>query len=189
MAPIITVTIQPPVDPDVPTLTYYMQLASELMNVFDQLNTLIPKMDESESVDGKVFRSNLNVPDAFCVTTITAVEQLPELGAGTRFTTEKNRNRLQFVEAFRPVIQKGLATLKRVERAVRAAKSLVATDALVVYRVAKSYASDRKSPLVEAHVASMKRDLNRKTTTKAERDERKAAKLELVIEQAIADRQ
>ena len=188
MAPVITLTIQPPVDPDVPTPTYYQQLAAELMNVFEQLNALIPKLEESEGVDGKVFRANLGVPEQFCLTAITAVEQLPELAGGRTFETEKNRNRLQFVEAFRPVFQKGFATLKRVERAVRAAKSMVATESLQVYRVAKGYASDNKSPLIESFAAALKRDLGRKTTPKAEREARKAKKLDDLVEKKIAQR-
>ena len=186
--PIITVTIQPPVDPEVPTLTYYQQLAAEIMAVFEQLNALIPKIEEFEAVDGKAYRTNLGVPDAFCVTAISAVEQLPELDGAKTFPTEHHRNRLQFVEAFRPVVQKGMATMKRAERALRAAKSLVATDCLKVYRVVKSYASDRKNSLAEAHAAALKHDLNKKSMTKAEREERKTAKLNEEVEQKVAER-
>jgi hypothetical protein len=52
-------------------------------------------------------------------------------------------------------------------------------DALEIYAVARVKAKKSGNPTV----AAMKRDLAKKSLTKAERDERKAAKLEELVEQ------
>jgi hypothetical protein len=189
MAQSITITTQPPVDPQVSTPTYYQQLATEFMAAFEQMSAIIPKLEEAEAANIKMFRANLGVPDAFCNTAINAVEQLPELEAARRLHAEKSRNRLQLLEAFRPLGATAAGFSKRLDRVLMAAKSGLATDSLQIYRIAKSVASDKRSPIVEAHVAAMKRDLARKTLTKAERDERNAAKLKAAVEAELTRRE
>jgi hypothetical protein len=183
---VITVTTQPPVDPDTPTQTYYQQLVGEFMVAFDQMLVIIPKLEAAAAASAKSVRANLGVPDAFCATAITAVEQLPELAAVKTAHAEQWRNRLQFLEAFRPLDDKVTSFGRLLKHALRAVKSSLATELLQMYRIAQGHASDGRSPAVEAHVAAMKRDLARKSATKAERDARKAQKLAEAVEKAIA---
>jgi hypothetical protein len=189
MAQAITITTQVPVDPEVSTPTYYQQLATEFMTAFEQMSAIIPKLEEAEATNVKVFRANLGVPDAFCNTAINAVEQLPELEAARKLHAEKSRNRLQLLEAFRPLGATAAGFSKRLDRVLMAAKSGLATDSLQIYRIAKSVASDKRSPIVEAHVAAMKRDLARPTVSKADREERKVAKLKKAVEDELTRRQ
>jgi hypothetical protein len=186
---VITVTTQPTVDPQTPTLTHYQELAAELMSVFDQLAVIIPKLEEAEaSATLSVARSRQNVPDAFCATAINAVEQVPEVGGAKKLNTELSRNRLQFLEAFRPVDDKLAAFSRRMRHALRTTKSLLAADTLHAYRIFKSHASDNKSPLVQAHADAMKRDLGRRGSTKAEREARDAERLQKAVEAELLAR-
>lgn len=80
----ITLTTDPPVDPQTPTLTHYQQLSAEIQAAVDTITTLLPKLEESLIDDVRQARRNLNVPDAFCYTAVNAVEQLPELNAANK---------------------------------------------------------------------------------------------------------
>jgi hypothetical protein len=186
---IITIVTQSNIDPQTPTTTHYQQLAAELMSVFDQLAVLIPKLAEAEaSATTRIARSRQNVPDAFCATAIDAVEQVPEVDGEKKLNTELSRNRLQFLEAFRPVDDKLTALSKRLRHALRTTKSLLAADTLHVYRLFKSHASDDKSPLVKAHAAAMKRDLGRRGLTKAQRQALNAERLRKAVEAELLAR-
>ena len=180
----ITLTTDPPVDPQTPTPTHYQQLAAEIQAAIDTIATLLPKLEESLTADTRQARRNLNVPDAFCHTAVNAVEQLPEINAAKKLNVDKCRNQLQFIEAFRPVYDKFEAVSRRLRHALWSNKASAATASLQVLRVAKAYASDNRSPAVAAHVAAMQRDLARKTRmTKAELAERKLQKLKQASEQ------
>jgi hypothetical protein len=186
---IITVTTQPTIDPQTPTPTHYQQLAADLMSVFDQLAVIIPKLEEAEaSATTQVARSRQNVPDAFCATAINAVEQVPEVDGEKKLNTELSRNRLQFLEAFRPVDDKLTAFSRRLRHALRATKSALAADTLHAYRIFKSHASDNKSPLLQGHVDAMKRDLGRRGLTKAQRDALRAERLNQAVEAELLAR-
>jgi hypothetical protein len=185
----ITVTTQPPVDPETPTQTYYQQLVNEFMTVFDQMLAIIPKLEAAEALTAKSVRANLGVQVAFCASAINAVEQLPEMEAVKIANAERWRNRLQFIEAFRPLDDKVIGFEKILKHALRAVKSSLATELLQMYRIVRGHASAGKNPAAQAHVDVMKRDLARKTSTKAERAARKEQRIEDEVEQRIALRE
>lgn len=186
---VINVTTQPIVDPQTPTPTHYQELAAELMSVFDQLAVLIPKLEEAEaSATIRLGQIRQNVSDAFCATAINALEQVPEVDGEKKLDTELSRNRLQFLEAFRPVDDKLTAFSKRLRHALRVTKSVLAADMLHAYRLFKSHASDNKSPLLHAHADAMKRDLGRRAPTKAERDAARAERLKQAVEAELLAR-
>lgn len=187
MSQVISVTTEPPVDPDTPTPTHYQLLAAELMAVLDQMAAILPKLEEAETVTAKSARANLNVSDAFCAIAINAVEQVPELDASKKLDAEKGRNRLQFLEAFRPMSDKVTAFGLRLSHALMVIKSQLATDSLQIYRIAKGHASDGRSPAMAAHVAALKRALGRRALTRAERAEHKARKFKEAVDAAVAE--
>lgn len=187
MEQVITVVAQPFEDPETPTWTPYQQLVNELMAALDAFASIIPKLVQAETLDAKQVRRNLNVPDAFCYTAITAAEELPELGS-TRQYTGPGRNRLQYIAALRPLNDKLEAVSRRVKHGLYANKSAVAGDALEIYRVAKAKKKSNRSPALAAHVEAMKRDLAKLSMTKAERDARKAARFEAAVEKAVQQR-
>jgi hypothetical protein len=182
----ITVTTQPSVDPETPTQTYYQQLVDEFMNVFDQMLAIIPKLEAAEAVTAKSVRANLNVPEAFCASAITAVEQLPDMEAVKAANAERWRNRLQFIEAFRPLDDKVIGFEKILKHALRAVKSSLATELLQMYRIIRGHASAGKNPAAQAHVEVMKRDLGRKTLTRAERQEKAEQKIKARVAEELA---
>ena len=185
---VITLTTQPVPDPQTFTPTYYLELGNELLAAFDQIATIIPKIVEAESATPKEVRANLGVPLAFCATAISAVEQLPVLAAATKLDPVKSRNLLQFIEGFTPLSDKMSGLSRRLRHALRAAKSQLGTETLHTYRVAQGVASDQRSPIVNAHVAAMKRDLGRTGLSKAERDARKEVKFNEEVERRLAAR-
>jgi hypothetical protein len=77
------------------------------------------------------------------------------------------------------------AVHRRLLHAVRASKSEVGTASLIIYRIVQGLASDGRTPAAEAQVVALKRDLNRKGLTKAERDERKARKVREDVEKEL----
>jgi hypothetical protein len=68
---------------------------------------------------------------------------------------------LQFIEAFRPVLNKVAALGRNIKFTMSSRKAALAADALRVYDLAKSVARDPRKAPVFAHVKIMKRDLNR----------------------------
>lgn len=185
MASVITVTTQPIPDPQTSTLTHYQEVASNLIEALDAFVTAIPKLGEAEASEAKQVRRNLNVPDAFCRTAIAAAGQNPELET-VKVHAEKNRNRLQFLEAFRLVDDKIDTVSRRLKHALFAVKSEVAGDSLEVYRMVR--ARVKRSPALAALAEALKRDLGRRVPTKAEREERKARLFQQAVDKAVAQR-
>ena len=184
----ITVTTQPPVDPQTPSPSYYVTLVIEFMEVFDRLTEILPKLEAAEAASAQAVRRNLSVPDNFCLMVVNAVEQTPELDAARKLDPVLARNHLEFLDAFRPLDVKVAEFSRRLTHALRAVKSQVATASLQIYRIAQGLASDGTSPGLRALVDAMKRELKRKGLSKAERDERKAAKLKEEVEMLVAQR-
>lgn len=185
---VITVTTEPLIDPQTHTPTFYDQIVGDLLPVLDQVLNVVPKLDESEAATAKSVRANLFVSDAFCADAINAVEQIAELAAANRLDPALGRNQLQFLIAFRPLEHKLTAVARRVTHALRAVKSGLATRSLQVYRIAQELASDERSPGVSAHVEAMKRDLGRRASTKAVRDQRRAEKFEAAVQAEVEKR-
>ncbi len=187
MSQVITVVTQAFVDPQIPTPNEYERVAADLMAALDAFAGIIPKLEQAETIDAKHVLRNLNVPDVFCSTAISAAEELDELG-GVRQYTGPGRNRLQYIQALRPLNDKLEAVSRRVNHALRANKSAVAGDALEIYRVAKAKLKSKRSPALAAHVEAMKRDLAKLSMTRTERNARRAARFEAAVEQALQKR-
>jgi hypothetical protein len=188
MDPIIKVTTEPVPDPQTPTPTHYQQVAAQLMTALDDFVTAIPKLDESETVDAKEVRRNLGVTDAFCLTAISAAEQLPELKDLRDQYAEKGRNRLQYIEAVRLVDDKLTAVSERVKHVVRMNKSAVSGDALDIYRITQARAKRSRNPALAAFAAAMKRDLGKTGLSKADREERATRKFNDAVEKEVLRR-
>ena len=172
----ITITTQPlPETP--PELTPYQRLVGDAFAALDQILDLIPKLDEAEASGRKVASSRLGVPAEFKATVLAAVEQLPELVATKKLDPVDARDKLQYVEAIQPLYDKLFTFMRRLNYALMWAKDEVSFDTLQIYRVARQLASDNRSPIMAAHVANMKRALGKKVPTRAEREERKLARM------------
>lgn len=181
---VITFTTQPVEDPTSATPTHYQQVSADLIAALDAFVSIIPKIDQAEESDAKQVRKYLNVPDAFCYAAISAAEQVPELEA--RGYTEKDRNRLQYLEAFRPVLAKLLAVADTVRHGLRANQSTVGGHALEIYRVATARKKSTLNPSLPAFHAMMKTALAKKGgQTKAEREAAAKKKFDAAVEQEV----
>jgi hypothetical protein len=187
---IITMTTDPPVDTHTPTPTRYELISAEIQEAVDKIVFLLPKLEESLDAELQQVRRNLNVPDVYCYTAVNVLVQFPELNAGKKIDVDRCLNELQFIAAFRPMRDRVAAALRRVDHALRAKKSSVATATLQVLRIAKAYASDNKNPGIAAAIAAMQRDLGRKTSlTRAQQAERRLVKLGKAAEPSPAGKE
>jgi hypothetical protein len=182
---VINVTTEPAVDSQVPTITHYQQVAAEFLKALDQITATVPQIEEAET-GPKINRGHLGVSDAFCVASVNAIEQLPQVQASKKIDPVAVRNKLQYLEAFRPIADTIAAVAKRVDYTLMFLKSAVVEDAYQIYRITKGFAGDKRSPLVQAHAATMKAALNRRGGTKQQREERKAEKLKLAVAEELA---
>jgi len=89
-----------------PTITFYKQLADEFMRELDDIAPIIPQLEAAHISTVNFVRSHLNVPIKFLATAIAAVEQTPALQAVNKLDVLAARDTLQFIEAFRPVLDK-----------------------------------------------------------------------------------
>jgi hypothetical protein len=153
--------------PSTPTVTHYQQLAAEFTAQLVETAALVPKLEPSHVSTVNFVRAHMNIPTEFLATTVAAVEQTPELAAVKKLDVVEGRDTLQFIEAFRPVIDRVAALLRDLQYTVNSRKALLAADALQTYNIAKGLARDPNSGAVEALVANMKRDLGRSGRTKA----------------------
>jgi hypothetical protein len=171
----ITVTTTPPGDGNAPTITQFEQRARDLMKAFDDIAAILPKVDPGELASDKFIRGHATIPNAFCNTTIVAVEQLPALQALNTLDAAAARELLQMIVAFGPVLDKIDAFRAQVHGVMVVAKAIIGSRSLQTYAIAKGVARTDKT--VAAHVANMRRDLKRAGVSKQERDLRTAENL------------
>lgn len=153
-----------------------------MIAAFETIAGVLPKLEEAAVMEEKLARRYLNVPDALCITAINAVEQVPELEAARKLHADQGRNRLQFLEAFRPVDDKLDSLSRRLKHALRVTKSALGNSALQIYRITRAQASDGRSPALASFAAAMKRDYGRKSPTKASREEAKARQVQEAVD-------
>lgn len=157
----------PPEGPGTPTVTHYQQLAAEFSAELDEIAAIIPKLEAQHVSTANFVRSHLNVPTEFLATVIAAVEQTVELQGVKKLDVATARDTLQFIEAFRPVLDKVTAFARNLQYTMNSRKASLAADALQIYDIAKGIARDPNSAAVASLVANMKRDLGRRGRPKA----------------------
>ena len=144
-----------------PTVTHYQQLADDFMRKLDEIAGNVPKL-EAEHVSTATFvRSHLNVSNQFLSTVTSGVEQTPELQDINKLDVLAARDTLQFIEAFRPVLDKVMAFGKNLQFTLNSRKASLVLDSLQIYDIAKGLARDPNSAALASLVRNMKRDLGR----------------------------
>jgi hypothetical protein len=157
------------------TVTHYQQLAAEFMAALDEIATIIPKLEAAHITTANFVRSHQNVPTEFLATAVSAVEQTPELQGVKKLDILAARDTLQFIEAFRPVVDKFTAFAKNLQFTMSSRKASLAADSLQIYYIAKGVARDPNSAGMASLVANMKRDLGRRGRPKVSVAAKKAA--------------
>ena len=144
-----------------PTLTHYDQLAAQLVAAIAGLEASIPRFESSHPTTFDFVRGKRNVPADFIATVLAAVEENPELQRLGKFDVVEARDTLQFIDAFRPLVDRVAAFLRNVQFTMDSRKAKVAVSGLQIYDIAKGIARDPSSAVVATHVRNMKRDLRR----------------------------
>lgn len=172
----------PVVDPATLTITKYKTLADGLSAELEEVLTKFPKPDPTRPVTRDFVRSRLNAPIEFLGTAIAGVEELPELQAAKKLDVNAGRDTLQFIEAFRPVLDKVARFQDELKFVLNTKKALLTEDAIRIYDVVRSMARDKKSPAMVALAANLRRDLKRAEA------QRKAAAKKAAGEKAAAEK-
>lgn len=149
-----------------PTVTHYQQLADQFTKALDDIAATIPKLEASHPATANFVRSHLNVSTDFLSTAIAAVEQTPELQGLNKLDVTAGHDTLQFIEAFRPVLDKVTAFANSLKFTMASRKASLAADALQIYSIAKGIARDPGAAAVASHVHNLKRDLGRRGRAK-----------------------
>lgn len=147
-----------------PTITHYQQIAAQVSAILNQALSHISSFEAPHSSTQNFVRSHKIIPTDFIATAISAVEATPELQSVNKFDVNEARDVLQFIEAFRPVVDQIEALGRDVKFTIDARKAKVAADALQIYDIAKGVARDPNSAALQSHVANLKRDLGRSRT-------------------------
>jgi hypothetical protein len=150
-----------------PTITRYQQLADQFMKDLDEIAASIPPLEASRISTVSFVRGHLNVSVNFLSTAIAAVEQTPTLNGVSGLDALSARDALQFIEAFRPVVDRVFAFASSLKFTVASRKASLTVDALQLYDIAKGVARDPRNAALASLVANMKRDLGRRGITKA----------------------
>lgn len=123
---------------------------------------IIPKLEAAHISTANFVRSHLYVPIEFLATATAAGEQTAELQGVKKLDVDSARDTLQFIHAFRPVLDKVSAFAKNLQFTLNSRKASLASEALQIYDIAKGLARDPNSAPVASLVANMKRDLGRR---------------------------
>jgi hypothetical protein len=148
-------------DAPTPTVTYYQQLAEHFSKALDEIAALIPQMEGERPATADFIRSHQNIPIVFLGTAIAAVEQVPELQDVRKLDVARARDTLQFIEAFRPMLDKFTRIEKSLAFTLGSRKANLAADALQIYAIAKGVARDPDASTAASIVQNLKRDLGR----------------------------
>lgn len=173
----INITITPPAEgTNTLTVTHYREIAVDFMKAINEMGTIIPPVGDADVNTRKFIRGHANISDKFCLTAVVAVEQIPELSAVNKLDVSAGHDTLQFLDAFRSALDTADAVIQDLRFRLMARKATLASQALLVYDIAKGLARDPRSAHVAAHVADMRRDLGRAGALAARRAQLKAAK-------------
>jgi hypothetical protein len=157
-----------------PTVTFYQQLADQFMKELDGIAAIIPQLEASHISTVNFVRSHVTIPNAFLATAIHTVEQTPLLQGLKKLDVAAGRDTLQFLEAFRPVLDKVTAFASALQFTISSRKASLAADALQIYDIAKGVSRDPGSAELASRVANLKRDLGRRGRPRISAAARKA---------------
>ena len=149
----------PTTTPATPTVTHYQRLADDFMRNLDAIMTILPDLEEGDPAVAPPGR--LNVPFGFLSAAIAGVEQTPALQAVKKLDPAAGRDKLQFIEAFRPLHARVTIFEKVLKFAMSSRQAELTADALQIYAVAKGLARNRGSAALDALVTILKEELGR----------------------------
>ncbi|MBV8543746.1 MAG: hypothetical protein JO093_05670 [Acidobacteria bacterium] len=151
--------VSPP-DPAV-VLTQSDELAARFGAALNEAIALIPQWEARHSETKAFVQKYTSFSNDVISSTIAAVEANPELANTKKFDVAEARAALQFLNAFRPIIDQVDELRTNLRFTYFARKARVIADALQTYAIANGIGRDPSSASVAAHAANIKRDLRR----------------------------
>jgi hypothetical protein len=127
-------------------ITYYQQLAAEFCVELEGVADLIPHLEAAHVSTARFVRSHQNVSLEFLAMAVAAVEQSAELQGVRKLDVTAARDTLQFLEEFRPVLDRIRALAGSLEFTMKSRRASLTADALQIYAIAKAVARDRDVP-------------------------------------------
>ncbi|MEA2238628.1 MAG: hypothetical protein QOC81_3352 [Thermoanaerobaculia bacterium] len=148
------------VDPPA-ALTAYDEIAAKVSAGLADVISLVPAFEPRHAETERFVQRYQTFSNEVIRSTIAAIEANPELNVANKFNVQEGRATLQYLDAFRPVIDlvEELLTNLRFTSAARKSKSIA--DALQTYAIAKGIGRDPASAGVAKHAENIKRDLRR----------------------------
>jgi hypothetical protein len=150
-----------PTPPEGPTVTHYQQAAADVNKALDAMLALMPNLVAVHPSTKGAVRTQKTVPDAFLVSVIAAVEEVPEMQLLKQLDVSEVRDSLQFNEAFRPLEDKLHAAGTNVGFSMDQKRAHAVTPSLQAYLLLKGLARNPAGTLAATHVSNLKRDLKR----------------------------
>ncbi|HEY2321278.1 MAG TPA: hypothetical protein VGJ82_00315 [Thermoanaerobaculia bacterium] len=153
----------PPIDPANPnlTVTKYQELADEISVAFDGFVAKLPHFEERHPTTQRFVQGHLSVSEQFVASAVAAVDATEELQGVKKLDVNQARDVQQFVNAFQAIADKAIAFGRGLQFTIDSQKASLAADALQIYAISKGLVRDPGSAPLVAHVATMKRHLNR----------------------------
>ncbi|HYO75719.1 MAG TPA: hypothetical protein VE010_04590 [Thermoanaerobaculia bacterium] len=145
-----------------PTVTHHQMLADEIIRDLDAIAAKIAGLERRHPSTANFVRAHANVPIEFLATAAAAVEQTPELEAVRRFDVNEARDTLQFIDAYRPVVDKMLDLGRSLKFTLSARRARLAGKSLQIYAIAQALARDPAGAAISPHIANLRRDLGRR---------------------------
>jgi uncharacterized protein with PIN domain len=147
--------------PATPTTTEMDRIADTISTAVKAVASLIPGLEIPQDLTRRQVRAQRTVPREFIESMIAAVEQVESLRAIGKFDPEDAREALQFIDAFRPVVDQLQALTDALKFTLEWRKARAASGALLTYGVARELARDENVTPLTAHNEFLKRDLRR----------------------------
>jgi len=144
-----------------PTVTHYQQVAAQVGAALHEALSRIASFEAPHPSTLRVVRTHRIIPTEFIATAIAVVEATPELQSVRKFDVDEARDVLQFIDAFRPIVDLIDSLARDLRYTIGARKAKVAADALQIYEIAKGVARDPDSAALQTHLQNLKRDLGR----------------------------
>ncbi|HEX7153167.1 MAG TPA: hypothetical protein VF618_16900 [Thermoanaerobaculia bacterium] len=177
-----TAAVDPPEGPPTLTITQYQRLATDLLAQLILVADSIPKLEAATALTKDYVRRRQGVPMEFLEAAVAAVQLTPELRAINKLDPLVAHDTLQFLVAFRPVLDQLASLHKALKFTMATKRAALTSDALQIYQIAKGVARDARSPVVFSHVENMKRDYHRgRSRKKADPEEQEVTKTQTLL--------
>jgi hypothetical protein len=177
--------VDPPTPPVTLTGTHYQEVAASFLTQLEAIAASVPKLEREHALTKEFVRRHLNVPMAFLESAVAAVQLTPELQILGKLNYFNAHDTLQFLVAFRPVLDKLEAFYNDLKFTMNSKKAGLTDDALQIYHITKGLARDAASTEVYSHMQNMKRDFPKRPRRK-KADPEAAAKEEVTTTLPIA---